>query len=147
MDNLHILSADNVRGTKKHGIGKSVCCLKCLVKGHYTASLGTKEAEPFKKCIKLFSVLSGVNTLLGGTENLNAVIVKELCKLDSCLSAEGNNNTYGLFNLDDVHYILIAKRLEVKSVCGVIVSTYGFGVVVYDNNIVAELLECPYAVN
>ena len=70
-----------------------------------------------------------------------------LCKFDSCLTAECYYNTVWLFCIDDTHNIFCCKRLKVKSVGSVEVGRYGFRVVVYDNNIIACLFKCPYAVN
>ena len=69
------------------------------------------------------------------------------CELNGGLSAESNYNTVWLFCIDDTHNIFCCERLKVKSVGSVEVGRYGFRVVVYDNNIIACLFKCPYAVN
>ena len=99
-----------------------------------------------KQLVKTLSVLRHVDSVVGGAEDINVVLAEELCQLNSGLSAEGDNNAVGILGLDDTHNVLSGERLKVKSVGGVEVGGNGLGVVVYDNNVEARLLERPYAV-
>ena len=147
INDAHILSTDNVGGTEKHGIADHICRRKRLLECHNTCTYGALDIELFKERIKLFTVLSGIYSLSRRTEDLESVIIEELCKLDSGLSAKRNNYAYRLLYLEDIHNVLGSERLKVKSVCGIVVCRYCLGVVVYDNNVITERLKCPYAVN
>ena len=68
-------------------------------------------------------------------------------KIDRGLTAEGNDHAYGLFNVYYVHDVLKAKRLKIEPVGCVEVGGDGFGVVIDDNDLVAQLLERFYAVD
>ena len=72
-----------------------------------------------KQLVKALSVLSHVDSVVGGTEDIHVVLAEELGQFDSCLSAEGDNNAVGVLGLDDTHNVLSGERLKVKSVGGI----------------------------
>ena len=101
----------------------------------------------FEKLIKAFSVLCHINAVSRCSEDIYAVVAEVFCKLNSCLTAEGNNNAIWLFCVDNAHNIFICEWLKIKSVGCIEVCRNCFRVVIYDNNIKASLFQCPYAVN
>ena len=109
----HILSAENIGGSHKNRILDLICDLKSLLSGHYREALGTLDLVQLKKLIEALSVLGGVDRIGRCAEDIDALLCKVLGKLDSSLTAEGNNNAVGLFNVDDIHYVLIGERLEI----------------------------------
>ena len=112
----HVLTADNVGRTEKNGIFKLVCRSDSVLGVHNRLTLRSADAEFFKQFVKALSVLGDINTLSRRAENRNIIFIEELCDLDCRLTAERNNNSYGLFNLDDVHYVLVVERFEIKPV-------------------------------
>ena len=147
VDDTHILSAYNVRGTKQYGVSYGICRCYRFSEIHYARSDGTLDIESFKQSVKLFTVLCGVYTLSGRTKYSDTVIVEELRQLYSCLSAKRNDDAYRLLDLKDIHNVLGGERLKIQPVRGIIVGRNGFGVVVDYNNVIAKLLKRPYAVN
>ena len=120
MGDCHILT-DNIRGAQKNGVAESVCGVKSLLLCHNAHSLGAADCEFFKQSVKAFSVLCGVNSVCGGSEDFYTVFIKIFCELYGSLTAECNNNAERLFNLDDVHNILGCQRLKIEPVRRVIV--------------------------
>ena len=142
----HVLTAENVGRTEKNGIADCIGNIERFLCRHNGNAARTLDVVLLKQLVKALSVLSHVDSVVGGAEDIYIVLAEELGQFDSCLSAEGDNNAVGILGLDDTHNILCGQRLKVKSVCGVKVGGYGLGVVVYDNNVEARLLERPYAV-
>ena len=62
--------------------------------------------------------------------------MKRLCEVDRSLTAEGSDNTVGLFELNNVDDIFRGQRFEVQLVSGGVVGRNGFGVVVDDYSLV-----------
>ena len=118
----HVLSAKNVRRSHKNRIVYLVCNFKSLVTSHDSEALRPFYLKLFKQFVKSLSVLSSVNSVRRSTKNVYTMLSHMLCKLDSSLSAECHNNSNRLFNSDDVHNVLVSKRLEIKSVSSIKVS-------------------------
>ena len=118
----HVLSAKNVRRSHKNRIVYLVCDLESLVTSHDRKALRSLYFKLFKQLVKSLSVLSSVDSVRRSTKNVYTMFSHVLCKLDSSLSAECHNNSNRLFNSDDVHNVLVSKRLEIKSVSSIKVS-------------------------
>ena len=118
----HVLSAENVRRSHKNRIMYLICDLESLVTSHDSEALRSFYLKLFKQLVKSLSVLSSVDSVRRSTKNVYTMFSHVLCKLDSSLSAECHNNSNRLFNSDDVHNVLVSKRLEIKSVSSVKVS-------------------------
>ena len=118
----HVLSAENVRRSHKNRIVYLVCNFKSLVTSHDSEALRSLYFQLFKQLVKSLSVLSSVDSVRRSTKNVYTMLSHMLCKLDSSLSAECHNNANRLLNSDDVHNVLVSKRLEIKSVSSVKVS-------------------------
>ena len=147
VSDYHVLTAENVGRTHKNGIAQILSSLKSFLGVHNGMTCGTGYSALVEQLIKTLSVLSSINAVCRGSEYPYAHIGKVLCKLDSCLSAELNNNTVRLFSLNDRLNVLLGKRIEIKSVSCVKVGRNSLRVIVADNCIVAHFLERPYAVN
>ena len=118
----HVLSAKNVRRSHKNRIVYLVCNFKSLVTSHDRKALRSLYFKLFKQLVKSLSVLSSVDSVRRSTKNVYTMLSHMLCELDSSLSAECHNNANRLFNSDDVHNVLVSKRLEIKSVSSIKVS-------------------------
>ena len=118
----HVLSAENVRRSHKNRIMYLICNFESLVTSHDRKALRSLYLKLFKQFVKSLSVLSSVNSVRRSTKNVYTMFSHVLCELDSSLSAECHNNSNRLFNSDDVHNILVSKRLEIKSVSSIKVS-------------------------
>ena len=118
----HVLSAENVRRSHKNRIVYLVCNFKSLVTSHDSEALRSLYFQLFKQLVKSLSVLSSVDSVRRSTQNVYTMFSHMLCELDSSLSAERHNNADRLLNSDDVHNVLVGKRLEIKSVSSIKVS-------------------------
>ena len=143
----HVLTADDVGRTEENGIAECVCRMERFFDRLDTHTLGAAESEGFKQFVKSCTVFCEVNTVSGRTEDTDTLPVKELRQLDCRLTAERNDDTDGLFDLDDVHDIFGRERFKVQSVGRVVVGGNGFGVVVDDNNVITHLLQRPDTVD
>ena len=143
----HVLAADDVAGTQQYGIAQLVGGVQCLVHAQHAPALGTLDVEALQQLIEALPVLGHVDGLGTGAQDGDAVAVEVLGELDGRLAAEGHHHAHGLFHLDDVHDILGEQRLEIQPVGGIVVGGDGLGVVVDDDDLVAQLLERPDAVD
>ena len=143
----HILTAEHVGRTEKNRIADFVRNVERFLGCHNGNASGTLDVVLFEQLVKALSVLRHINGVIGGAENIHAVVAHELGELDSGLTAERDHDAVGILGLDDAHHVLVGERLKVESVGGVKVGRNGFGVVVDDHHVVACLLERPYAVN
>ena len=89
----------------------------------------------------MVSVLCKVNGFGSCTEDIHAVFLQIICKVQRCLTAELCNNSDGLFLFMDRENIFECKRLKIELVGSIIVCGNGFGVTVYDNRLKAEFFE------
>ena len=70
-----------------------------------------------------------------------------MCQIDSGLTAEGGNDAKGLFQLDDIHDILYAERLEIQLIRAGVIGGNRLGVVVDDDGFIARLFDGLYGMN
>ncbi len=66
------------------------------------------------------------------SKNPYTFLCKGYCKVYGCLPSELDNDSIGVFLVNDVHDILQCQGFEVEFVWDVVISTDGFRVVVYD---------------
>ena len=110
-------------------------------------SLRSWNSTLFKNLVKKLSVLSSVNVLCTCSENRNSHLHKALGELNRRLSTELDYSSVRLLQLNDILNILRCERFKVKLVRNIEVRTYSLRVVVYNDCLIAFLLECPCAVN
>ena len=128
-------------GPEQHGISEDLGRTKRLILrkgGHRARSFYFKPAE---QLVEPSPVLGNIYPLGRRTEYFNALFVEISAKTYGSLSAEGHNNTVGLFHPYYVHYVLFAKRLKIKPVGRIEVGGHRFGVVIDYNHLVAELFK------
>ena len=107
----------------------------------------TRDAALLEDDVEFLAVLGGVDRPCRGAEDRNAQLLKVRRKVDGGLAAELNDRVVRLLGLDDAGHVLRGQRLEVQTVSGVEVSGDGLRVVVDDDGLAAELLQCPDRVN
>ena len=147
VDDLHILSADDVGGAKKDGIAERFCRGERLAKRLDAHAARALDVEFFEEAVKAFSVLRDVDPLGGGAEDRDPLPVEEFGEFDRGLPAERHDDADRLFDLDDIHDVLGAKRLEIQPVRRIVVGRNGLGIVVDDDDVIAALFERPDAVD
>ena len=143
----HVLPADDVRRAQEHGIAERFRRLDRLLLRHDREALGTGDIELFEKFVEALAILCPVDAVGARAEDGHARLIEIAAQLDGGLPAEGDDDAVGLFDVDDVLHVLGGQRLEVKPVCRVEVGGDRLGVVVDDDDLVAELLERPHAVD
>ena len=63
------------------------------------------------------------------------------------MTAERHDHAHRIFHREYAHYILIGQRFKVQAIRRIVIGGYGFGVIVDDDHIIAELFERPHAVH
>ena len=102
------------------------------------------HSQPFllpQQCI--LSVLCCIHIFGRGTKDRNTHIHKCLCKLNGCLSTKLHNCPIRFFNVNYVLNILRCKRLKIKLISNVKVSTYCLRVVINYYSFIAFSPKCP----
>ena len=147
VDDLHVLSADDVRRAQQHGVAERLRGVQRLGQRLHTHALRARDVKLLEQGIKPLAVLGDVNALGRCAEDADAVAVECLRECDGGLPAEGDHDADGVLDIDDLQHVLGRERLEIQAVSGVIVRGDGFGVVVDDDDVVAHGLERPHAVD
>ncbi len=145
--NSHILTAYNVRRTQKYGITESFGCLYRLILGHYGNAFRTGNPELFQKRVKPFPVLGEVNAVSGSSEDAYSLFIEVTAKFDSRLTAERYYYSVRFFDIEHVLNVLCRQRFEIQPVRRIEVGRNGFGVIIDNNDFIAQLLQCPHAMN
>ena len=115
----HVLAAENVGRTEQNRIADFVGYAESFLGCHYGYAARTLDMVLFKKLVKTLSVLSHVDCVVGGSQNVDSAFAEEFCKLDSCLTAERHYHAEGILGFDDSHNVLGGEGFKVKSVGGV----------------------------
>ena len=143
----HVLPADDVRRAQEHGIAERFRRLDRLLLRHDREALGTGDIELFEKLVEALAILCPVDAVGARAEDGHARLIEIAAQLDGGLPAEGDDDAVGLFDVDDVLHVFGGQRLEIKPVRRVEVGGDRLGVVVDDDDFVAELFERPHAVD
>ena len=143
----HILPADDVGRPQQHGVADAFGGPERLLHRLDAQSLRALDAELAQQPVEPLAVLGGVDALGRGAEDADALGVEELGQLDGRLPAEGDDDADGVFGLDDAPDVLLGQRLEVQPVGDVEVGGHRLGVVVDDDDLVAQLAERLRAVD
>ena len=147
VNDLHSASAENVGRTNHNRIADLVCDSDSLVSVYSHACLRHRNAQLVHHSAEVVSVLSKVDGLRSCTEDIYAVLLQVVCKVERSLSAELSDNANGLFLLVDSENVLKSKGLEIELIRCIIVSRNCLGVAVYDNGLKAQLLQSKCSVN
>ena len=75
------------------------------------------------------------------------LLVEEHGKVVRNLTTGGNDNAIRCLQVDDVHYTLECKFVEVETIAHVIVSRHGLWVIVDHNRAIALLADCVKSLN
>ena len=145
--NDHVLPAENVAWPHEHGIAELVCRFERLLFRQYGAACRTADAERFKQRIEAAPVLREIDPVRLRAEDWNTRGGERLCQLDGRLSAEGDDNAYGLFQFHNAQCVLRGERVKVETVGGVEIGGDGFRVVVGDGYLISRAFECHHAVD
>ena len=143
----HVLPADDIRRAQEHGIAERFRRPDRLLLRHDGEALGTGDIELFQKFVEALAILCPVDAVGARAEDGHARLIEIAAQLDGGLPAEGDDDAVGLFDVDDVLHVFGSQRLEVKPVRRVEVGGDRLGVVVDDDDFVAELFERPHAVD
>ena len=145
--NFHALTAQNVGRTYQNRITQFVSNLYCFFFGKYSITLGPGDTGLVQDDIELFTVLCRINAPCRRAQNRYTQLFQMSCQIDGSLTAKLYNGCIRLFRVDDTGDILRCQRLEIQAVCRIKVRGYGFRVVVDDDGLTAQLLQCPYGMN
>ena len=143
----HVLSADDIGRAQKDGIFQRFRRAEGLFLGHDRDALRAGNAVFFQKNVKPLSVLGNVHAVGGRAEDADAVGREIGTQIDGGLSAERDDDAVRLLHVDDVLDVLRRQRFKVKPVRGVKVGRNRLGVIVDDDDFIAELFQGPYAMH
>ncbi|EJW98498.1 hypothetical protein EVA_13395 [gut metagenome] len=146
-NNLHCSAAQNVGGTDKNRVANFFCGLDTVFYVGDGTTLRLRNSKLFHDFFKGVSVLCSLNSCNVSAYNLNTTLHKGLSKVDSSLTAQRGDNADRIFHFHNAHNVLSGERLEVQLVGSGVVGGNGFGVVVYDNGLVAELFNSGNSVD
>ena len=142
---LSVMTADDIRRTEQDGIAELVGGRQSLLFGHDRQPLRAADAEALEQFVEALPVLRHVDAVCRGAEDADALLVKIVAQLDGSLSAESNDDAVRLLLVDDVLHVLGSERLKVQPVRRVEIGGNSFGVVIDDDDFVAEFFQRPDA--
>ena len=142
-NNLHCSAAENKRRAYKNGITDFLCNLYAFFNIGYGKPLRLRNTESVHNLFKRISVFGSVDSLNIRAYNRHTERVKRRRKVNCSLTAEGNYDSERLFKLYNIHNILNAERLEIELIGGSVVCGNRFGVIVYDNGLIARVADRP----
>ena len=143
----HVLSADDVRGAKEHGIFQLFRGFERLLLSHDGDRLGTGDGILFEERLETLPILRHIHAVRGRAENADSVFCEIRAEIDRRLPAEGDDDAVGLFHVDDVLHVFRGQGFEIQPVRRVEVGGNRFGIVVDDDDLVTEFFERPYAMD
>ncbi len=143
----HVLTAEDIGRTQQNRVTQFVSDFQRLFGREDGMSGGARDAAAFQQFVKTLSVLRLVDRVGRGAENVCTDLLKVFGQLDGCLTAELDDNAVRLFGFDQVADVFLAERVKVQTVAGIEIGRNGFGVVVGDDRLIAELFQFPYTVN
>ena len=144
---LHGTSTQHEARTNQNRIAYSLCSLNAAFNICNRNSLWMRDTKRFNNSFKCVPVFSSENGLAACTDYLNTSLLKRLCQVNSCLSTERCDHSLWLFQINDIHNILNCKRLEIQLIRCSIISRNCLRVIIYNNSLVAHLVNCSYRVN
>ena len=100
MSNFHTLTTKNITRTNKNWECKFISNSNTFFKSPYALTLWSSNIERFKDFVKLFSIFSSINLFWKCTKDWNVHFIKEVSKLNSCLTTELKNNAVWLFSFN-----------------------------------------------
>ena len=97
--------------------------------------------------LKRVTVFRALDRCAVGTDDLHAAVHQRLCQVDGRLSAEGSDDAFRLFEVDDRHDVFRRKRIKVQLVGGSIICRDGLRVIVDDDCFTAGTADRLYSMN
>ncbi|GKT45601.1 LOW QUALITY PROTEIN: uncharacterized protein ColSpa_05782 [Colletotrichum spaethianum] len=141
VDSVHRGTREDVRRSHQDRVGNSIAELLGLLKAGQLLPGRLVNTNGIQHTGELVTVLSVVNHLGGGTENLDAGAVQRQSDVVGGLSTHGTEDTGSVLQLVDVEDALQADNLKVELVGLVVISAHGLRVVVDHNGLEAILAE------
>ena len=136
-DYLHGPSAQNERRPYKYRIAYIISSLHAVFDLGDRVPRRLRDPQLIEDLLKSVSVLGPVDGFAVRTYQLYASFHERLCKIYRRLAAECRYDALRLLEVDDGHYILSCKRLEVQLVSSRVICRYCLRVVVDDDGFVS----------
>ena len=144
---LHCSAAKNKAGANEHGIANLCGNLYSVFDFGNSLTLWLGNLKAAKNLFKGISVFGAVNGFCICTDDLYASFCKGLCKVNSSLTTKRCDNTEGTLKLDNVHNVLCGEGFKIEFVRCCVVCRNSFGVVVYNDCLVAAGFDGIHRVN
>ena len=145
--NLHCASAKHKAWSHKHRISDLLCSSNAVLDISNSTSRRLRNSKLRKNSLESVPVLSPFNGLTVCSDNSYAILSERLCKINGSLSSKSRDNTIRLLKLNNVHYILNAKRLEIKLVRGRVISRNSLRIIVNNDGLIARFSDCVYCMH
>ena len=146
-NDLHRAAAKHEGGTHQYGVSDLGSSTNTRLDIGHRLALRLRNVEGEQELFEQIAVLSLVDRVAVGSNDLDTAASEGICKVDGSLSAERRNDALGIFKLDDIHHVLRRQRLKVELVGGGVVGGNGLGIVVDDDRLVARILDGGDRVN
>ena len=141
--NSHALAAKYIGRTHQNRITQFVGRFFRLLRSKYGMSFRTGDSALFQNSVEKFSVLCGVYILRRSTHDLHTHFHQGFCQFDGCLSAELNDRSVRLFDIDDIFHVFRSQGLKVQLIRNVKVCADCLRIIVDDDRLISFLCESP----
>ena len=121
VNNGHTATTKNVAWADNQRVTNSTSGVASLVHGRSNCRWWAGNVQAVKKGCETVAVLCQVNCFWLGAHDRNTSVFQSTSKLNWSLAAKGDNNTFWLLNLNNIHDVFKGQRLEIQTVGGVVV--------------------------
>ena len=111
---------------ESHPIDKGI---DVLHRGQRTP-FGLVDTQLVKHLRELRTVLCAIDILSGSSQNGHMLLIEIDCQVVGYLAARRDDDTMGLFHIDDVQYALEGEFVEIQTVTHIVIRRYGLRIVV-----------------
>ena len=123
-----------VADMRGHGLG--------LLKRGCLARRRVHDAQLVEQGGKTLAILGKIDGVGLGTHDVHAALLEHARQLKRGLAAERHHDAVGALNIDNVHDVLVGKRLKVKTVGRVVVGRNGLRIAVDHDGLKAAGRQC-----
>ena len=128
VDDLHRPAAQHVTRAHEHGESDAVGDRQCLLEIDRRAAGGLRDPQFVTDRVPALSVFGGIDRVGRGAGH--QLRRDQARQLQRCLTTERHDDGLGLFDGDDVEYVLFRERLEVETARRVVIGRHGLGIAV-----------------
>ena len=141
VNDLHRPPAKNIGRTDQNGIAQTFGNLESFIVGPRDAVIRLLDSELVDQLGEALAVFGQIDTVGRSADDRHAGALQRQRELERRLPAELNDDTVGLFAIDDVHHFFEGQRLEVKLIRGIVIGAHGFRIAIDHDRFVTFFAE------